>query len=58
MKYINENYDQVHGQILDNMKEEYDHWKEIHDDFAQDSDQKDICRSKMERITRRASKLA
>lgn len=55
-KYREENYDEVHGQILDNMREEHEKWDDIKNESPY-SDQKDIARGVMERITKRAHKI-
>lgn len=58
-KYRNEDYDLVHGQILDDMRMEFETWRDIR---ARCKTEKNfsgehIAKEKMERLLRRARKL-
>lgn len=56
-KWRDDNYTEVHGQLIDTWKEEYENWEDSLLTVAQGSDQKDICRSKMEKIKKRINRL-
>lgn len=57
MKWREEDYDQVHDQIISNLQEEYEKFGEAIKTPYYDSDQKDIARAKMRQIKKRADKI-
>lgn len=54
--YPDDNYDAVHGQILDTMREEYEEWQNI---FKQHTDthKRQIIKQKIQRFINRSHKL-
>ncbi len=57
MRYRSEDYDAVHGQIIDDLRDQYEDWKESYEIVAQGAHQKEICKSKMVQLVKRANKL-
>lgn len=57
MRWREEDYDFVHGPILDDMRDQYENWKDAHDTTAQGAHQREICKQKMKQLENRAHKI-
>lgn len=55
-EYPDDNYEQVHGQIIDELRPEYEDWKELLPKHK-DTHKREIIRSVMARLERRVKNL-
>ena len=58
MNYPEDNYDQVHDQIVDNLRQDYERWVEVEKENKDDANKRELARSKQRKLIKIASKYA